>query len=167
MDDSSFREYVAARGLALTRTAYLLCGNQHDAADLVQTALSRAYADWGRVSRMGSPDAYIRRIMANQRTSWWRSRRREHLTPGPLLDRVAEDRTDNVAIADLVRAAVRALPPKQRAAIVFRYFEDLDDAAIAYALDCSPATVRSQISRALTQLRQRADLSELVGVEGS
>jgi RNA polymerase sigma-70 factor (sigma-E family) len=160
-DDSSFREYVAARGPALSRVAFLLTGTHADADDLVQQALANAYVRWSHIVRLDSPDAYVRRIMANQNVSWWRSRRRERLT----------DHTPDVAVPDsaaahastqLVRAAVRSLPPRQRAAVVFRYYEDLDDAAIAAALGCSVATVRSQISRALATLRGHADFAAVV-----
>ncbi len=161
MDDASFQEYVASRGQALARMAYLLSGSHADADDLVQAALAKAYARWSHISTLDSPDAYVRRILANQHVSWWRSRRRERLT-----DQTPEvavgDATANRADADLVRAGVRALPPRQRAAIVFRYFEDLDDAAIADALGCSVGTVRSQISRALATLRSQCELVDLL-----
>jgi RNA polymerase sigma-70 factor (sigma-E family) len=166
VDDVSFQEYVASRGHALARTAYLLSGSHTDADDLVQAALAKAYARWQHVATLDSPDAYIRRILANQHVSWWRARRRERLT----------DRTPEVAVADAsaahataeaVRAVVRSLPPRQRAAIVFRYYDDLDDAAIADALGCSVATVRSQISRALASLRDRCDLIDLTTTGGT
>jgi RNA polymerase sigma-70 factor (sigma-E family) len=156
-DDSSFREYVAVRGEDLARLAYLLTGNHSDADDLVQHALAKAYARWTRIGALDSPDAYVRRIMANQHVSWWRKRRREQLTeqvPEVLVADVASDH----AIADLVRTEIRSLPSRQRAAIVFRYYDDLDDTAIAAALGCSVSTVRSQISRALRTLRGRVDL---------
>lgn len=159
MDDVSFEEYVETRGPSLSRVAYLLCGSHTDADDLVQAALAKAYARWSHIGTLTSPDAYVRRMIANQHISWWRARRHERLS----------DRTPEVAIADisasyatsdLLRASVRALPPRQRAAIVFRYYEDLDDAAIADALGCAVGTVRSQISRALATLRGRCDAIE-------
>lgn len=166
MDDASFQEYVASRGHALARMAYLLCGSRTDADDLVQAALAKAYARWAHISTLGSPDAYVRRILANQHVSWWRARRHERLT-----DRTPEvvvpDATAGHATADLLREGVRSLPPRQRAAIVFRYFEDLDDAAIADALGCSVGTVRSQISRALASLRERCDLVDLINSGGT
>jgi RNA polymerase sigma-70 factor (sigma-E family) len=164
VDDSSFQDYVASRGQALSRLAYLLTGSHTDADDLVQHALAKVYARWPHVATLDSPDAYVRRVMANQNVSWWRSRRREQLT-----DRVPEVVFDDAAAdhanADLVRTCLRSLAPRQRAAIVFRYYEDLDDAAIAEALGCSVSTVRSQISRALVTLRARVDLAELTTTE--
>jgi RNA polymerase sigma-70 factor (sigma-E family) len=161
VDDVSFQDYVASRGPGLTRLAYLLSGSHSDADDLVQAALAKTYARWSHISTLDSPDAYVRRMMANQQISWWRSRRRERLS-----DRMPEvavpDMTAAHATADLLRETVRSLPPRQRAAVVFRYYEDLDDAAIADALGCSVATVRSQISRALASLRDRCDIAELI-----
>jgi RNA polymerase sigma-70 factor (sigma-E family) len=166
VDDVSFQEYVATRGQALTRMAFLLSGSHADADDLVQAALAKAYARWAHISTLASPDAYVRRMIANQHISWWRSRRRERLsdrTP----EVVVSDASASHATAAVVRESVRALPPKQRAAIVFRYFEDLDDAAIADALGCSVGTVRSQISRALASLRDRCDLTDLITSGGT
>jgi RNA polymerase sigma-70 factor (sigma-E family) len=166
VDDVSFQEYVASRGHALARTAYLLSGSHTDADDLVQAALAKAYARWTHIATLDSPDAYVRRILANQHVSWWRSRRRERLVDRPPEVAIA-DATTAYATADLVRQVVRSLPPRQRAAIVFRYFDDLDDAAIAAALGCSVATVRSQISRALATLRERCDLADLIATGGT
>jgi RNA polymerase sigma-70 factor (sigma-E family) len=166
VDDASFEEYVASRGEALTRTAYLLTGNRADADDLVQAALAKAYARWPHIGRLDSPDAYVRRIIANQRVSWWRSRRHERLT-----DHAPEvavgDHAAAHATADLLRSGVRSLPPRQRAAIIFRFYDDLDDAAIADALGCSVSTVRSQISRALASLRGRDEFAELTTTGGT
>jgi RNA polymerase sigma-70 factor (sigma-E family) len=157
---ATFEEYVAARGHALTRTAYLLTGDHGHAEDLVQVALGKAYASWGRVSRMESPDAYVRKIMVNQHISRWRRvRGRESLTDRPP-DTVVVDPTAAFAAADAVRSVVRALPPRQRAAVVLRFYEDLPDAQIAALLGCSEATVRSQISRALAAIRAGGRLSD-------
>jgi RNA polymerase sigma-70 factor (sigma-E family) len=166
VDDTSFQDYVASRGHALARMAYLLTGSHTDAEDLVQAALAKAYARWPHISSLDSPDAYVRRILANQHVSWWRSRRRERLTD-TTPEIVVSDGAASHATSDLLREGVRSLPPKQRAAIVFRYYEDLDDAAIADALGCSVGTVRSQISRALASLRERCELVDLITTGGT
>jgi RNA polymerase sigma-70 factor (sigma-E family) len=166
VDDATFCEYVASRGHALARMAYLLTGSQTDAEDLVQASLAKAYARWHHISTLDSPDAYVRRILANQHVSWWRSRRRERLTD-QTPEIVIGDATASRATSDLLRDGVRSLPPRQRAAIVFRYYEDLDDAAIADALGCSVGTVRSQISRALASLRERCELVDLITSGGT
>jgi RNA polymerase sigma-70 factor (sigma-E family) len=166
VNDASFEAYVASRGIALTRLAYLLCGSHSDADDLVQSALAKAYARWGHISTLDSPDAYVRRMIANQHISWWRSRRRERLS-SDTPEVAVSDSASVHATADLLRGAIRGLPPRQRAAVVFRYYGDLDDAAIADALGCSVATVRSQISRAIASLRARCDLTELINSGGT
>jgi RNA polymerase sigma factor (sigma-70 family) len=99
--------------------------------------------------------------MVNQHISWWRRQRgRESLTDQPP-DQAIADPNDAFAQADAVRAVVRGLPPKQRAAVVLRFYEDLPDAEIASLLGCSPATVRSQISRALAAIRAAGTLEEV------
>jgi RNA polymerase sigma-70 factor (sigma-E family) len=163
--DESFEDYVAARGHALTRTAYLLTGDHGHAEDLVQAALGRVYLKWGRVSQMDSPDAYVRRIIVNQHISRWRrTRGREALTSDPP-DRPLPDPTAAFAQADAVRDVVRGLPPKQRAAVVLRFYEDLPDAEIAALLGCSAATVRSQVSRALAAIRAGGALNDRDGTD--
>jgi RNA polymerase sigma-70 factor (sigma-E family) len=158
--DERFEDYVAARGHALTRTAYLLTGDHGHAEDLVQAALGRAYLKWSRVSRMDSPDAYVRRIIVNQHISRWRrTRGREALTDS-LPDTPMPDPTASFAAADAVRDVVRGLPPRQRAAVVLRFYQDLPDAEIAALLGCSEATVRSQISRALAAIRAAGVLDD-------
>jgi DNA-directed RNA polymerase specialized sigma24 family protein len=80
--DEAFSEYVAVRQRALLRTAYVLTGNHHAAEDLVQTALARVYLSWNRIRDKQALDAYVRRAMVNEHTSWWRRawRRLEHST---------------------------------------------------------------------------------------
>jgi RNA polymerase sigma-70 factor (sigma-E family) len=158
MQEDSFEAYVAARGHALTRTAYLLTGDHGHAEDLVQSALGRVYLKWPKVSRMDSPEAYVRRVMINQHVSRWRKLRdRESLTSRPP-DSTVPDPTESYAADDAVRDIVRGLPPRQRAAVVLRFYEDLPDAEIASLLGCSQATVRSQISRALAAIRLQGEL---------
>lgn len=69
-----FEEYVATRGPALLRLAFVLTGDAHLAQDLVQSGLARAYGQWGRVARAQHPDAYVRRIIVNEHLGWRRRR---------------------------------------------------------------------------------------------
>jgi RNA polymerase sigma-70 factor (sigma-E family) len=158
--DESFEAYVAARGHALTRTAYLLTGDHGHAEDLVQAALGRAYLKWARVSRMDSPDAYVRRIIINQHISRWRRTRGRETPTDSLPDTPMPDPNASYAAADAVRDVVRGLPPRQRAAVVLRFYEDLPDAEVAALLGCAEATVRSQISRALAAIRAGGRLAD-------
>jgi RNA polymerase sigma-70 factor (sigma-E family) len=156
MSQQSFSDYVTARGHELTRFAHLISHDRAEAEDLVQDTLAAAYASWRRIERTGSPDAYIRRMMVNRHISIWR-RHRNRVEPRQQLPEVRS--ADSMAAADLADALlriVRDLPPKQRAAIVLRYYADYPDSDIAEALGCSEKTVRSQISRALATLRDRA-----------
>ncbi|GIJ43769.1 RNA polymerase [Virgisporangium aliadipatigenens] len=154
----TFEEYVAARGDALVRFARLLTGDPHRAEDLVQDALAKAYLRWRRILATEQPDAYLRRMVVNGSRSWWRRRSNQETPTDSPADRAAPDRveTDAVERDDMWRRIV-VLPQRQRAVLVLRYYEDLDDAAIAGILGCSAATVRTHAMRALNTLRQYAD----------
>lgn len=137
-----FAEFVAARSGSLLRTAYLLTGDHQRAEDLVQTTLTKVYLRWPRVSRMDQPTAYARRILVNQALSprWWRSSRE---LVARLPERAGEGYDDRVAISNTVWNAVLALPPRQRAVVVLRYYEDLSEVEIAEVLGVAPGTVKS------------------------
>lgn len=147
---SSFEEYVQARTPALLRIAYLVTGNAHDAEDLVQAALERAATRWQHLT---DPEAYLRRVIYTKSISWWRSRRvrpPETLT-ATLPERPVEaDHDTRLAVL----SALHRLTRKQRAVLVLRYYEDLDDSTIAAILDCSPVTVRTHAMRAIDMLRR-------------
>ena len=148
-----FTVFVETRTPSLFRTAMALTGRRDKAEDLLQTVLSRAFLKW-RTIRQGQPEAYLRRAMYLQCVSWWRLRSfgRELAT-----DRVPEhggrDESASVDLRLSLQAALRRLPPKQRAVVVLRYLEDLPDREIAEIVGCEPSTVRSQIYRALEKLR--------------
>jgi RNA polymerase sigma-70 factor (sigma-E family) len=152
----TFEEYVQQRGTALVRLAGLLVGQRQLAEDLVQEVLARAYVRWDRVVRAEHPDLYLRRMLVNAHNSWWR-RRSYHETVGvPVREEATARALDaEVAERDAVWRLVLTLPRRQRAAVVLRYYEDLDDVAIAEILDCSPVTVRTHVMRALAALRER------------
>jgi RNA polymerase sigma-70 factor (sigma-E family) len=120
--DEDFREFVLARSAGLVRLAFLLTGDHGTAEDLVQTALLKAYRHWQRVAAAGEPEAYVRRILVNQRVSWWRRRRIEEL---PLADSDRfvgrGDESDGVVERDRLWRALHRLPPRTRAVIVLRY----------------------------------------------
>jgi RNA polymerase sigma-70 factor (sigma-E family) len=153
--ENEFREYVAARQGALFRVALLLTGHREDAEDLLQTALAKLAARWIRVNATGSPDAYVRRILYNQRISWWRSgvSRREYLVDSVPELAHADDPAASAVLRIAVAKALGRLTAKQRAVIVLRFFEDLPEAEIAAILGCSVGNVRSQTHRTLERLR--------------
>jgi len=150
-DDAGFREFVARQRRALLRTAYLLTGDHGHAEDLVQTALLKTYAHWGRVSAGGDPTAYVRRVLVTTATSW----RRRLLTTEQVMDAVPDqphhDHYPERSAA--VIQALRGLPPRMRAVVVLRYYEDRSEAVTAELLGCSVGTVKTQASRAMARLR--------------
>jgi RNA polymerase sigma-70 factor (sigma-E family) len=151
-----FEQYVAARGQALLRLAYVLTGDAHAAEDLTQSALYDALRHWRRVTRAGHPDAYVRRVVVNRYLSGRRRRASSEVVLDdvePLSTAVAPDPAVGVVARDEVRRALAGLPPRARAVLVLRYYADLDDAAIAEALGIAPSTVRATASRALAGLR--------------
>lgn len=149
-----FAEFVREALPGLLRYGHLLTGNPHDAADLVQTALENVGARWPTlVRRTGDPVAYTRRAMANSHVSRWRRVRRESLV-AELPDVRAVDDRDRFDDEPLWEA-LRGLPPRQRAVIVLRYYEELSEVEIAGVLGISRGTVKSQASKAMATLRSR------------
>jgi RNA polymerase sigma-70 factor (sigma-E family) len=160
----TFEEYVAVRGAALVRFARLLTGDPHQAEDLVQDALAKAYLRWNRMIATEQPDAYLRRMVINGSRSWWRRRtNRETPTAAPA-DQVAPGQmeTETVERDEMWQRIIR-LPGRQRTVLVLRYYEDLDDAAIAAILGCSAGTVRTHVMRALNTLRTYTDAGSGMG----
>jgi RNA polymerase sigma-70 factor (sigma-E family) len=155
---AGFAEFVGARGQALQRTAYLLTNDWALAEDLVQTALARAYPRWGRIVR-DDPEAYVRRIVVNTWSSWWRRRWRGEVPTQELPEHAAADVFAASDRRDALRVALERLPRRQRAIVVLRYHEDMSEAQVAHALGISVGTVKSQASRALAKLRDDAALT--------
>jgi RNA polymerase sigma-70 factor (sigma-E family) len=154
-DISAFSELVATRSPALLRTAYLLVGDHQLAHDLLQEALVKAYVAWPSLREGTKAEAYVRRTMVTTAISW-RRRRSFHERPVEALPETWDtDPTERLASQDDVWAQVCGLPPRQRAVLVLRYYEDLSYAETAEVLGCSIGTVASQVSEALGKLRQR------------
>lgn len=152
-----FAAFVAGRGPALQRTAYLLTGDWALAEDLLQTALAKAFLAWGRI-RHEDPEGYVRTIIANTHATWWRRKWRGEAPTEQLPERAGEDATRQVDNHLALAQALRGLPPRQRAVIVLRFHEDLTEAAVAKALGISVGTVKSQTSKALATLRRDPSL---------
>lgn len=148
-----FEDFAAARSVALTRFAYLLCGDRYLAEDLTQTALERCCQRWRLVGFAQAPEAYVRKAIANE----FVSSRRRLATRDVLRDHPPDARVPDHALAvqdrDALWGALATLSPAHRAVLVLRYYEDLDDSAIADILGCTRGTVRSSASRALAALR--------------
>ena len=157
-----FERFVAGHADELLRTAYLVVGDLAEAEDLVQESLLRVARRWPRVSRMDHPIAYARRVVINLALDGAkrRSRQRRELEPHgdlPLEHRPDESSTSAIAVVDAkaeLLDALDTLPPRQRAMLVLRYFEDLSEMQVADVLGCSLGTVKSTTSRGLARLRQ-------------
>ena len=154
--ERDFPAYFTATWPRMYRTALAITRDPAGAEDACQAAFAKAYAAWSRVCAAEHPDAYVRRMVVNEvlgtrRSAWWR-RERPHADVGePPPQPSAED---GVVDRSTLWDAVAALPPRQRAVIVLRYYEDLSEEQIAATLGCSRGTVKSQASAALGNLRR-------------
>jgi RNA polymerase sigma-70 factor (sigma-E family) len=162
--EAAFEEFVAGSGPRLLGLAFLLTGDRGHAEDLLQVALERTARRWAGLH--GAPEAFTRTVIANLATDRWRRRRARavevYLDPPATLSggTLGGDLAEAVALRTALAAAIRALPPRQRAVVVLRYFEDLTESETAAVLGVSVGTVKSTTSRALLRLRQAAHLTD-------
>jgi len=152
-DLSAYVEFVSARSHALYRTAYVVVGDHQLAQDLLQEALVKVYVAWPRLRDVGNAEAYVRRSVVTTAISWSRRRSYHERPVDPLPDLERDDGTERLVTHELLWEHVRTLPPRQRAALVLRYYEDLTEAQTAELMGCSVGTVKSQVSSALARLR--------------
>ncbi|MCP3803069.1 SigE family RNA polymerase sigma factor [Allokutzneria sp. A3M-2-11 16] len=162
--DDGFVEFVRERSSALLRTARLLCaGDRAAAEDLVQDVLARVYCRWSRI--VGDPEPYVRTALFNAAKHRWR-RRSRRVAEAQWDDALMSEHPsaeggheDQLAARDVAMRALAQLPPRMRAVIVLRFFEDYSEEQTANVLGCSTGTVKSQTSRGLTKLRGLIDLT--------
>ena len=152
--DEEFAELVHACWASLYRTAYLMLGDAAEAEDLVQTALAKTYANWRRVRSVEAAPGYARTTLVNTAASWfrkkgWRNERPTEFLPETPRSGHESDLSERRTVID----ALGTLPPRQRAVVVLRYYEDLSVAQVAHALGITEGTVKSQTSEALSKLR--------------
>lgn len=161
MRDDEFRGFVSERSPALLRLAYLVCADAATAEDVLQTALVRAYLRWGRIS--ANPEAYVRRVVVTVAIDEGRRphRRRESAYAEPPDSADPAQPFATVEAKQALRHALRALPPRQRAAVVLRHWVGLEPGEVAELLGCTPETVRSQTMRGLEKLRAAMDVEEM------
>jgi RNA polymerase sigma-70 factor (sigma-E family) len=151
----TYEEWVTERVAALLRFAYLVTGSQDAAEEAVQSALTEALRHWERVRRTNDPDAYVRRMVVNAHVSAWRRWGRRQSAVADVRGVEHGDPADAQARRDLVWDLCGELPARQRAALVLRFYEDLDYPEIARVLGISEVTARTHVHRALTALRAR------------
>ena len=163
--DAEYTEYVAARLSSLRRLAMVLCDDWQRADDVTQATLTKLYVHWGKVRAASHADAYARAVLVreflHERRSTWV--KRVSLRSGVPDSPAAEP--DHDAVLDL-RAAVAALPARQRATLVLRFYCDLSVDQSAEILGCSPGTVKSNTARALDAVRRVLGPDEPAGSGG-
>ncbi|MBA2559431.1 MAG: SigE family RNA polymerase sigma factor [Propionibacteriales bacterium] len=153
-DVTAFSEFVEARSSSLFRTAYLMVGDHQLAQDLLQEALVKTLIAWPRLRDRANVEAYTRRIVVTTSISWRRRRSFHERPTGTLPETVDPDPVNAVVTHDVVIAALLTVPPRQRAAIVLRYYQDLTEAQTADVMGCSVGAVKSQVAAGLKRLRE-------------
>ncbi|MFF5260802.1 SigE family RNA polymerase sigma factor [Actinomadura viridis] len=165
-DRAGYEEFVQARSDGLLRTAHMLTRDWALAEDLLQEAMAKAWFAWRRLD--GHPEPYVRKIIVTTFISWRRRRWRGEVPTGELPDHArGGDAMGASDERDVLWRALGRLPPRQRAVIVLRFYEDLTEAETAAALGCSAGTVKSQTSKALAKLRADDALLANAVPEGS
>jgi RNA polymerase sigma-70 factor (sigma-E family) len=145
-----------------------MVGDSQLAQDLVQEALTKTYVAWPRLRDPANAEAYCRKAITTTAISWFRRKGWNNERPTEYLPESSASAGHETAVAehDAVWGALQDLPPRQRAALVLRFYEDLTEAQTAEAMGCAVGTVKSQVSAGLKKLRdQLGDHVELVSPE--
>ena len=163
--EEGFDRFVRAASPGLLRAAWLLVDDWAAAEDLVQTAFEKTWPRWGRLLDDRQRLAYLHRVLTNAFLRGQRRRWLDEVATGDMPYRVGVDETDALLLRTSVLAAVRRLPPRQRAVIALRYLADLTEAQTAAAMRCSTGTVKGYSARALASLRADPAVTELFAEE--
>jgi RNA polymerase sigma-70 factor (sigma-E family) len=156
-DPAAFAEFVAARSAALHRTAYLMVGERQLAQDLLQEAFTKTYVKWPTLRDPAKAEAYTRKVITTTAISWYRRKSWQERPSDTIPEASHDGHADELTQREWVWSALQDLPPRQRAAIVLRYYEDLTEAQTAAALGCAVGTVKSQVHAGLATLRTTLD----------
>ena len=165
VSEERFDWFVREASPGLLRAAWLLVGDWPAAEDLVQTAFEKTWPRWGRLADDKQRLAYLHRVLAN---AFLRGQRRKwmgEIATGDLPHHAAAAESDALLLRTSILAAVRVLPPRQRAVIALRYLADLTEAQTAAAMRCSTGTVKGYSARALAALRADPAVAELFAEE--
>jgi RNA polymerase sigma-70 factor (sigma-E family) len=168
-DEKDFVDFVTHQSNALCRTAYLLCGDWRRAEDATQEALIRLYRVWARIQRKGAVTAYARKVVVTTTLDGLRRKSSQEVVGGEEYFAAEADSSDPLGVLEdrlVITQALAELPPRQRACVVLRYFDELSVDETAAVLDCRPGTVKSQTMRALDKLRTHPALVELTAFAG-
>jgi RNA polymerase sigma-70 factor, ECF subfamily len=158
--DEEFGDFVAARGASLCRTAFLLTGDWQAGEDLVQEALAKTYLRRRRLRDGAALEPYTRKVMLSLFLTARRRHWNQELPHAELPAREAMSGLDDIAERAWLWQALGGLSGQQRAVLVLRYFEDLAEAEIAVALNCSAGTVKAHAARGLERLRKAISVNE-------
>lgn len=160
MQTETFEQFAAGRLTALLRYATALTCDPDLAQDVVQDVLVRTQQRWSRIGAMDAPAAYVKRMITNEYLSWRRRKAIREVSVGHAgVDVAQADPATDYDERDAMLVRIAALPPKQRAAVVLRFYDNRTDAEIAEVLGCRPGTVRSHLSHAMTTLRTNEALA--------
>lgn len=161
--DSEFSTFCEREHPRLVGALSLYCGDRAAAEELAQDALARACRDWSRVRRMDAPGAWVHRVGINLTSSYFRRKAAERRARRRLetMRDVNRQTSPDPAAALAIRAAVAALPRRQRTALVLRYYLDLPVSEAALVMDCPEGTVKTLTSKAIATLRQDLPLEDL------
>jgi RNA polymerase sigma-70 factor (sigma-E family) len=150
-DEADFHSFVVARGPHLLRAAHLLADRPAEVDDLVQATLVKVYLAWHKVAGADDPAAYAQKMLYTTASRHRRRMRRPSTAP---VEQIAREQDRNVEERNDLRRALLTLPPRQRAIVVLRFYEDKSVAETAALMGCSTGTVKSQTSKALVKLRE-------------
>ena len=161
--DETFASLFADKAPQLRRTAYLLCGDWNRAEDLVQTAFVKTFAARRRIAETGATEGYLRRTLVNAYIDGGKRRWRKEIPHAHHAMPDGSTAPDSNEVSDtrlMLQAALAAVPPRQRAVLVLRFFEDLSIEETADVLGCAIGTVKSNTARGLDALRAQLALTE-------
>jgi RNA polymerase sigma-70 factor (sigma-E family) len=165
-DEERFRAFARNQAAPLRRCAYLFCGDWHTAEDLMQTTLIKIYQAWHRVEQQETAGRYARTVLLrtwlDEKRRPWRRSEIGLADPPEVADTGAgpEEQAGRAWARDLVHTALLEVPPRQRAVLVLRYFDDLSIAETAATMGCTEGTVKSQAARGLANLRAAVEALE-------
>jgi RNA polymerase sigma-70 factor (sigma-E family) len=171
-DEDLFREFAVRQAAPLRRCAYLFCGDWHLAEDLMQTTLVKIYRAWPKVARREVMTHYARTVLLrtwlDEKRRPWRRSEIGHAEVPEVSDSSAEParQAERSFARELVHDALLRVPPRQRAVLVLRYFDDLSIAETAEAMGCTEGTVKSQAARGLVNLRAALAEAEISAKPG-
>ena len=159
-ENPTFVDFVAARAASLERASWLLTGDRQLAEDLLQSTFCKVWPRWDRIQRTDQdPEAYVRRVLYTTYVSWWRRRSSHEASTPSFVDqerKSAQEFMDQSIDRTMLMAALAKLPPRQRAALVLRYFEDCTIQEASMLMEISTGSFSKHLARALTTLRQDA-----------